>query len=129
MTRSASSSAGNPGEAAEHTSQHNRSVFDADQCAEWQSDNLQSWARLFRGAVFGSLDPCSGLRPSLEELRSPVCASKNLALRARAMTKRQTSHRPGKQFDQNDIIRLLKAAVEREGGQAAFAKRHRIESQ
>jgi hypothetical protein len=35
-------------------------------------------------------------------------------------------HRPGKQFDRNDIVRLLKAAVEREGGQTAFAKRHRV---
>ncbi len=43
------------------------------------------------------------------------------------MAKRKTSHRPGKQFDRNDIVRLLKAAVEREGGQAAFAKRHRID--
>jgi hypothetical protein len=29
--------------------------------------------------------------------------------------------------DENDVVRLLKAAVEREGGQAAFAKRHRID--
>jgi DNA-binding phage protein len=43
------------------------------------------------------------------------------------MTKRQTSHRPGKQFDRNDIVRLLRGAVEREGGQTAFAKRHRID--
>jgi predicted transcriptional regulator len=43
------------------------------------------------------------------------------------MTKRQTSHRPGKQFDRNDIVRLLRAVVEREGGQTAFAKRHRID--
>jgi hypothetical protein len=43
------------------------------------------------------------------------------------MTKRQTSHRPGKQFDRNDIVRLLRGAVEREGGQPAFAKRHRID--
>ncbi len=30
-------------------------------------------------------------------------------------------------FDEDDVVRLLKAAVEREGGQAAFAKRHRID--
>ena len=42
------------------------------------------------------------------------------------MTKRQTSRRPGKQFDQNDIVRLLRAVVEREGGQTAFAKRRPI---
>jgi predicted transcriptional regulator len=61
----------------------------------------------------------------LEELRSS-----NHALRepgARAMTKRQRCQRPDEQFDRNDIVRLLKAAVEREGGQAAFAKRHRID--
>jgi predicted transcriptional regulator len=42
------------------------------------------------------------------------------------MTKRQTSHRPSEQFDRNDIVRLLRAVVEREGGQTAFAKRHRV---
>jgi hypothetical protein len=30
-------------------------------------------------------------------------------------------------FDEDDIVRLLRAAVEREGSQAAFAKRHGIE--
>ena len=30
-------------------------------------------------------------------------------------------------FDDNDVIRLLRAAVEREGSQTAFAKRHGIE--
>ncbi len=42
------------------------------------------------------------------------------------MTKRQRFHRPGKQFERNDIVRLLRAAVEREGGQTAFAKHHRV---
>ena len=73
-----------------------------------------------------SQDLCQGGTQGLEELRSPKLRFENLALRARAMTKRQTSHRPGKQFDQNDIIRLLRAAVEREGGQTAFAQRHRV---
>jgi predicted transcriptional regulator len=63
----------------------------------------------------------------LEELRPPDLRFANLAFRARAMTKRQTCHRPDEQFDRNDIVRLLKAAVEREGGQTAFAKRHRID--
>ena len=30
-------------------------------------------------------------------------------------------------FDEDDVIRLLRAAVEREGSQTAFAKRHSIE--
>ena len=30
-------------------------------------------------------------------------------------------------FDDNDVIRLLRAAVEREGSQTAFARRHGIE--
>ena len=30
-------------------------------------------------------------------------------------------------FDEDDVIRLLRAAVEREGSQTAFAKRHGIE--
>ena len=30
-------------------------------------------------------------------------------------------------FDDNDVIRLLRTAVEREGSQTAFAKRHGIE--
>ena len=30
-------------------------------------------------------------------------------------------------FDDNDVIRLLRAAVERQGSQTAFAKRHGIE--
>jgi DNA-binding phage protein len=35
--------------------------------------------------------------------------------------------RPAVIFDDNDVIRLLRAAVEREGSQTAFAKRHGIE--
>jgi hypothetical protein len=35
--------------------------------------------------------------------------------------------RQGVIFDDNDVIRLLRAAVEREGSQTAFAKRHGIE--
>ena len=30
-------------------------------------------------------------------------------------------------FDEDDVVRLLRAAVEREGSQTAFAKRHGIE--
>ena len=30
-------------------------------------------------------------------------------------------------FDEGDLIRLLRAAVEREGGQTAFAKRYRVD--
>ena len=29
-------------------------------------------------------------------------------------------------FDEDDVVHLLRAAVEREGGQSAFAKRHGI---
>ena len=35
--------------------------------------------------------------------------------------------RQGAIFDEDDVIRLLRAAVEREGSQTAFAKRHGIE--
>ena len=35
--------------------------------------------------------------------------------------------RAGVIFDDNDVIRLLRAAVEREGSQTAFARRHGIE--
>jgi hypothetical protein len=73
--------------------------------------------RLDRFALVGAVAEVVG-----EELRSPNLRLENLALRARAMTKRQTSHRPGKQFEQNDIVPLLRAAVEREGGQTAFAQ-------
>jgi len=30
-------------------------------------------------------------------------------------------------FDEEDLVCLLKAAVEREGGQPAFAKRHKVD--
>jgi hypothetical protein len=30
-------------------------------------------------------------------------------------------------FDEDDLVRLLRAAVEREGGQTAFAKRHKVD--
>jgi hypothetical protein len=30
-------------------------------------------------------------------------------------------------FDEDDVVRLLRAAVEREGGQSAFAKRHGVD--
>ena len=30
-------------------------------------------------------------------------------------------------FDEDDVVRLLRAAVEREGGQTAFAKRHSVD--
>ena len=29
-------------------------------------------------------------------------------------------------FDEDDVVRMLRAAVEREGGQSAFAKHHRV---
>jgi hypothetical protein len=30
-------------------------------------------------------------------------------------------------FDEHDIVRLLRAAIEREGGQSAFAKHHGVD--
>jgi DNA-binding phage protein len=30
-------------------------------------------------------------------------------------------------FEEGDLVRLLRAAVEREGGQAAFAKRYKVD--
>jgi DNA-binding phage protein len=30
-------------------------------------------------------------------------------------------------FEERDLVRLLRAAVEREGGQSAFAKRHNVD--
>jgi hypothetical protein len=30
-------------------------------------------------------------------------------------------------FDEHDVVRLLRAAVEREGGQSAFAKHHGVD--
>ena len=30
-------------------------------------------------------------------------------------------------FEEDDLVRLLRAAVEREGGQAAFAKRYKVD--
>ena len=30
-------------------------------------------------------------------------------------------------FEEDDLVRLLTAAVEREGGQTAFAKRHKVD--
>ena len=30
-------------------------------------------------------------------------------------------------FDEDDLVRFLTAAVEREGGQTAFAKRHKVD--
>jgi DNA-binding phage protein len=30
-------------------------------------------------------------------------------------------------FDEDDLVRLLRAAVKREGGQTAFAKRHKVD--
>ena len=35
--------------------------------------------------------------------------------------------RPGIIFDEDDVIRLLRAAIERDGSQAAWARRRRIE--
>jgi lambda repressor-like predicted transcriptional regulator len=35
--------------------------------------------------------------------------------------------RPAFVFDPDDVVRLLKAAVQREGSQSAFAKRHGVE--
>jgi hypothetical protein len=35
--------------------------------------------------------------------------------------------RHGLMFDEDEVIQLLRAAVEREGGQVAFARRHGLE--
>jgi hypothetical protein len=42
------------------------------------------------------------------------------------MTRRKKSHRTvrGRVFDEEEVVRLLKAAVAQEGGQSAFARRH-----
>jgi hypothetical protein len=34
---------------------------------------------------------------------------------------------PARIFDHNEVVKLLKAAVEREGSQAAYAKRHGLD--
>jgi hypothetical protein len=61
--------------------------------------------------------------------------SATIALRARAMAKpnhSSTDLNPSNLgfhahvFNNDDVVRLLKAAVEREGDQTAFAKRHGI---
>jgi hypothetical protein len=46
-------------------------------------------------------------------------------MRRGAMTKRNSSF-DAHVFDNDDVFRLLKAAVKSEGGQTVFAKRHRI---
>jgi hypothetical protein len=43
------------------------------------------------------------------------------------MTSRNKSHKRGKVFEEDDVVHLLSAAIEREGGQSAFAKRHRLD--
>jgi hypothetical protein len=44
-----------------------------------------------------------------------------------AMTNRNSSHKRGKVFEEVDVVHLLSAAIEREGGQSAFAKRHGLD--
>jgi hypothetical protein len=46
-------------------------------------------------------------------------------MRRGAMTKRNSSF-DAHVFDNDDVFRLLKAAVKSEGGQTVFAKRHRL---
>jgi hypothetical protein len=43
------------------------------------------------------------------------------------MTNRNNSHKRGKLFEEGDVVHLLSAAIEREGGQSAFAKRHGLD--
>jgi len=44
-----------------------------------------------------------------------------------AKSRRLGSGRRAIIFDQDDLHRMLRAAIEREGGQTAFAKRHHID--
>jgi hypothetical protein len=43
------------------------------------------------------------------------------------MTSRNTSRKWGTVFEEDDVVHLLSAAIEREGGQSAFAKRHGLD--
>jgi hypothetical protein len=43
------------------------------------------------------------------------------------MTSRHTSRKWGTVFEEDDVVHLLSAAIEREGGQSAFAKRHGLD--
>jgi hypothetical protein len=44
-----------------------------------------------------------------------------------SMTNHKNSSDRGKMFEEDDVVRLLSAAIEREGGQTAFAKRHGLD--
>jgi hypothetical protein len=47
-----------------------------------------------------------------------------------ALGRSMTSHnnpKRGMVFEEDDVVRLLSAAIEREGGQTAFAKRHGLD--
>ena len=43
------------------------------------------------------------------------------------MISRNNSHKRGKVFEEDDVVDLLSAAIKREGGQTAFAKRHGLD--
>jgi hypothetical protein len=43
------------------------------------------------------------------------------------MISRNNFHKRGKVFEEDDVVHLLSAAIEREGGQTAFAKRHGLD--
>jgi hypothetical protein len=44
-----------------------------------------------------------------------------------SMTNHKNSPDRRKVFGEDDVVRLLRAAIEREGGQTAFAKRHGLD--
>lgn len=45
----------------------------------------------------------------------------------RSMTSHNNSPKRGKVFEEDDVVHLLSAAIAREGGQSAFAKRHGLD--
>jgi hypothetical protein len=45
----------------------------------------------------------------------------------RTMTNHNNPPKRGKVFEEHDVVHLLSAAIEREGGQTAFAKRHGLD--
>jgi DNA-binding phage protein len=74
---------------------------------------LNSLRRIARNAAGGPLAKRKNSQRSADAKSADLLAS-NLGGRALV-------------FDQNDVIRLLQAAVEREGSQSAFAKRCGVE--
>jgi hypothetical protein len=56
----------------------------------------------------------------LNELRETM-------LWGRSMTSRNNSHKRGKVLEEDDVVHLLSAAIEREGGQSAFARRYGVD--